>query len=268
MYICICKNVTALLCAYLFESIYIYVYMKLKKFCVSEVQNEVLNWGVGLFLAFSVVNLIDHWTGMPNEGQNVLTQAFSTVQSTTGIQIAESILLMLTKLTLWEVFRRCLNKSKHFILQLAVVVMMVLTGLSVLAGAYSSAFSEPLQNTLFQVSQTDVLIHRFCTYSNLFVFLAEIFLGIGLIRKFSGSIRNYGLALLGAPVLSQVSDLIFYYIYNNVGGVSMNTIQTLGVMTTIFGFVLSVIPFIMLRLSMSTDIPEEDGDGSDLNQYK
>ena len=38
--------------------------MKLKKFPVSGAQGEVLNWSMGLFLAFSAVNLADHYRGV------------------------------------------------------------------------------------------------------------------------------------------------------------------------------------------------------------
>lgn len=88
--------------------------MKLKKFPVSSAQGEVLNWSMGLFLAFSAVNLADHWTSSPNEGQSMFTEAFASLQSSSGIQIAEAVLLLSTKLVMWEILRRNLKKNSHF----------------------------------------------------------------------------------------------------------------------------------------------------------
>ena len=108
----------------------------MKKFKISSVQSETLNWSLGLFLAFSLVNSIDHWTGAPTDGMTSLTETFETVQSSSAIQIAESILVCATQLVMWEVFRRCLNNSKHFFLQLAMIVIMVLSVLGTAAVCY------------------------------------------------------------------------------------------------------------------------------------
>lgn len=48
--------------------------MKLGTFSVSSKAGEVLNWSMGLYLAFSGLSLIDNWTSAPNEGQGVITR--------------------------------------------------------------------------------------------------------------------------------------------------------------------------------------------------
>ena len=101
--------------------------MKLGTFSVSSKAGEVLNWSMGLYLAFSGLSLIDNWTSAPNEGQGLITQAFATFQSSSMIQVIEAVALLATKLTMLEVFRRCLSRNKHFTAQLAVIVVMVLT---------------------------------------------------------------------------------------------------------------------------------------------
>ena len=80
--------------------------------------------------------LIDNWTSAPNEGQGVITQAFATFQSSSMIQVIEAVALLATKLTMLEVFRRCLSRNKHFTAQLAVIVVMVLTFLIAAASPY------------------------------------------------------------------------------------------------------------------------------------
>ena len=70
--------------------------MNIKKFLVSGFQGETLNWAIGLLVAFSLVSMIDHWTGTPNDGQSPFVEAFATMQSASFIQIAEAVLLLVS----------------------------------------------------------------------------------------------------------------------------------------------------------------------------
>lgn len=228
----------------------------MKKFKISTVQSETLNWSIGLFIAFSLVNIVDHWTGAPTEGSTSLTETFATVQSSSAIQIAESILVCATQLVMWEVFRRCLNNSKHFILQLALLVIMVLSVLGTAAVCYKALL--PAHDLMMETPREEALIQTFRGYNNVVIGLLNLFLGIGLIRKFRGSIRLYGMSLIICPILIFLTGGVFYYMYNEVGGLSMTAIDTYGTILTLIVFVLGLIPAIALRGSMSSDIPDEE----------
>ena len=228
----------------------------MKRFKISAVQSETLNWSIGLFIAFSLVNIVDHWTGAPTEGSTSLTETFATVQSSSAIQIAESILVCATQLVMWEVFRRCLNNSKHFILQLALLVIMVLSVLGTAAVCYKALL--PAHDLMMETPREEALIQTFRGYNNVVIGLLNLFLGIGLIRKFRGSIRLYGMSLIICPILIFLTGGVFYYMYNEVGGLSMTTIDTYGTILTLIVFVLGLIPAIALRGSMSSDIPDEE----------
>ena len=228
----------------------------MKKFKISTVQSETLNWSIGLFIAFSLVNIVDHWTGAPTEGSTSLTETFATVQSSSSIQIAESILVCATQLVMWEVFRRCLNNSKHFILQLALLVIMVLSVLGTAAVCYKALL--PAHDLMMETPREEALIQTFRGYNNVVIGLLNLFLGIGLIRKFRGSIRLYGMSLIICPILIFLTGGVFYYMYNEVGGLSMTAIDTYGTILTLIVFVLGLIPAIALRGSMSSDIPDEE----------
>ena len=230
----------------------------MKRFKISAVQSETLNWSIGLFIAFSLVNIVDHWTGAPTEGATSLTETFATVQSSSSIQIAESILVFATQLVIWEVFSRCLNNSKHFILQLALLVIMVLSVLGTVAVCYRALL--PAHDIMMETPREEALIQTFRGYNNVVIGLLNLFLGIGLIRKFRGSIRLYGMSLIICPILIFLTGGVFYYMYNEVGGLSMTAIDTYGTILTLIVFVLGLIPAIALRGSMSADIPEEDID--------
>ena len=228
----------------------------MKRFKISTVQSETLNWSIGLFIAFSLVNIVDHWTGAPTEGSTSLTETFATVQSSSSIQIAESILVCATQLVMWEVFRRCLNNSKHFILQLALLVIMVLSVLGTAAVCYKALL--PAHDLMMETPREEALIQTFRGYNNVVIGLLNLFLGIGLIRKFRGSIRLYGMSLIICPILIFLTGGVFYYMYNEVGGLSMTAIDTYGTILTLIVFVLGLIPAIALRGSMSSDIPDEE----------
>lgn len=228
----------------------------MKRFKISAVQSETLNWSIGLFIAFSLVNIVDHWTGAPTEGSTSLTETFATVQSSSAIQIAESILVCATQLVMWEVFRRCLNNSKHFILQLALLVIMVLSVLGTAAVCYKALL--PAHDLMMETPREETLIQTFRGYNNVVIGLLNLFLGIGLIRKFRGSIRLYGMSLIICPILIFLTGGVFYYMYNEVGGLSMTAIDTYGTILTLIVFVLGLIPAIALRGSMSSDIPDEE----------
>ena len=228
----------------------------MKRFKISAVQSETLNLSIGLFIAFSLVNIVDHWTGAPTEGSTSLTETFATVQSSSAIQIAESILVCATQLVMWEVFRRCLNNSKHFILQLALLVIMVLSVLGTAAVCYKALL--PAHDLMMETPREEALIQTFRGYNNVVIGLLNLFLGIGLIRKFRGSIRLYGMSLIICPILIFLTGGVFYYMYNEVGGLSMTAIDTYGTILTLIVFVLGLIPAIALRGSMSSDIPDEE----------
>ncbi len=228
----------------------------MKRFKISAVQSETLNWSIGLFIAFSLVNIVDHWTGAPTEGSTSLTETFATVQSSSSIQIAESILVCATQLVMWEVFRRCLNNSKHFILQLALLVIMVLSVLGTAAVCYKALL--PAHDLMMETPREEALIQTFRGYNNVVIGLLNLFLGIGLVRKFRGSIRLYGMSLIICPILIFLTGGVFYYMYNEVGGLSMTAIDTYGTILTLVVFVLGLIPAIALRGSMSSDIPDEE----------
>ena len=228
----------------------------MKRFKISAVQSETLNWNIGLFIVFSLVNIVDHWTGAPTEGSTSLTETFATVQSSSAIQIAESILVCATQLVMWEVFRRCLNNSKHFILQLALFVIMVLSVLGTAAVCYRALL--PAHDLMMETPREEALIQTFRGYNNVVIGLLNLFLGIGLIRKFRGSIRLYGMSLIICPILIFLTGGVFYYMYNEVGGLSMTAIDTYGTILTLIVFVLGLIPAIALRGSMSSDIPDEE----------
>lgn len=225
--------------------------MNLKAFSITPKEGQVLNWSLGLFVVFSVFNLIDGWTSVPNAGQGVLTNAFATVQSNSFILAIECFVIAATKLAMLEVFRRCLNKNGDKAAQLTVTIMMVLIFCLALACA--------LPQFLFtQEEEVMAILHSglpsyFTTFTKvafLVFFITKLVLCVQLVRSYAGKIRLFGASLFGCQVLTWLIDFAYFVVYTWVSGATMTEITTLFTITSLLTVVLTLIPFCVLKTTM------------------
>ena len=225
--------------------------MNLKAFSITPKEGQVLNWSLGLFVVFSVFNLIDGWTSAPNAGQGVLTNAFATVQSNSFILAVEYSVIAATKLAMLEVFRRCLNKNGDKAAQLTVTIMMVLI--------FCLALSCALPQFLFtQEEEVLSILHGglpsyFTTFTKVafFVFfITKLVLCVQLVRTYAGKIRLFGISLFGCQVLTWLIDFAYFVVYTWVSGATMTEITTLFTITSLLTVVLTLIPFCVLKTTM------------------
>ena len=228
--------------------------MKLKAFSITPKEGQVLNWSLGLFVAFSVFNLIDGWTSDPNAGQGVLTNAFATVQSNSFIRAVEYFVIAVTKLAMLEVFRRCLNKNGDKAAQLTVTIMMVLIFCLALAGALP-------QFLYTQEEQIEAMLHGglssyFLTFSKvafLVFFITKLVLCVQLVRTYAGKIRLFGASLFGCQALAWLIDFAYFVVYTWVGGTTMTEITNIFTIASLLTVVLTLIPFCVLKTAMVAD---------------
>ena len=225
--------------------------MNLKAFSITPKEGQVLNWSLGLFVAFSVFNLIDGWTSVPNAGQGVLTNAFATVQSNSFILAIECFVIAATKLAMLEVFRRCLNKNGDKAAQLTVTIMMVLI--------FCLALTCALPQFLFtQEEEVLSILHGglpsyFTTFTKvafLVFFITKLVLCVQLVRTYAGKIRLFGISLFGCQVLTWLIDFAYFVVYTWVSGATMTEITTLFTITSLLTVVLTLIPFCVLKTTM------------------
>lgn len=225
--------------------------MNLKAFSITPKEGQVLNWSLGLFIVFSVFNLIDGWTSAPNAGQGVLTNAFATVQSNSFILAIECFVIAATKLAMLEVFRRCLNKNGDKAAQLTVTIMMVLI--------FCLALSCALPQFLFtQEEEVLSILHGglpsyFTTFTKvafLVFFITKLVLCVQLVRTYAGKIRLFGISLFGCQVLTWLIDFAYFVVYTWVSGATMTEITTLFTITSLLTVVLTLIPFCVLKTTM------------------
>ena len=225
--------------------------MNLKIFSITPREGQVLNWSLGLFVVFSVFNLIDGWTSAPNAGQGVLTNAFATVQSNSFIRAVEYFVIAATKLAMLEVFRRCLNKNGDKAAQLTVTIMMVLI--------FCLALSCALPQFLFtQEEEVLSILHGglpsyFTTFTKvafLVFFITKLVLFVQLVRSYAGKIRLFGVSLFGCQVLTWLIDFAYFVVYTWVSGATMTEITNLFTITSLLTVVLALIPFCVLKTTM------------------
>ena len=225
--------------------------MKLKTFSITPKEGQLLNWSLGLFLAFSVFNLIDGWVSVPNAGQGVLTNAFATVQSSGFVRLIEHSVIVATKLAMLEVFRRCLNKNGDKAAQLTVTIIMVLIFCLALAGA--------LPQFLFtQEEQIEAMLHGglpsyFTTFSKvafLVFVITKLVLCVQLVRTYAGKIRLFGVSLFGCQALAWLIDFAYFVVYTWVGGTTMTEITNIFTIASLLTVVLTLIPFCVLKTAM------------------
>ena len=225
--------------------------MNLKIFSITPKEGQVLNWSLGLFVVFSVFNLIDGWTSAPNAGQGVLTNAFATVQSNSFIRAVESFVIAATQLAMLEVFRRCLNKNGDKAAQLTVTIMMSLIFCLLFAGI--------LTKFLFtQEEEMMAILHGglpsyFSTFSKvafLVFVITKLVLCVQLVRTYAGKIRLFGASLFGCQALAWLIDFTYFIIYTWVSGATMTEITNLFTITSLLTVVLALIPFCVLKTTM------------------
>lgn len=228
--------------------------MNLKAFSITPKEGQVLNWSLGLFIVFSVFNLIDGWTSAPNAGQGVLTNAFATVQSNSFILAIECFVIAATKLAMLEVFRRCLNKNGDKAAQLTVTIMMVLI--------FCLALTCALPQFLFtQEEEVLSILHgglpsyfaNFTKVAFLVFFITKLVLCVQLVRTYAGKIRLFGISLFGCQVLAWLIDFAYFVVYTWVSGATMTVITNLFTITSLLTVVLALIPFCVLKTTMVVD---------------
>ena len=225
--------------------------MNLKTFSITPKEGQVLNWSLGLFVVFSVFNLIDGWTSVPNAGQGVLTNAFATVQSNSFILAIECFVIAATKLAMLEVFRRCLNKNGDKAAQLTVTIMMVLIFCLALACA--------LPQFLFtQEEEVLSILHGglpsyfayFTKVAFLVFFITKLVLCVQLVRTYAGKIRLFGASLFGCQALAWLIDFAYFVVYTWVSGTTMTVITNIFTIASLLTVVLTLIPFCVLKTTM------------------
>ena len=228
--------------------------MKLNTFSITPKEGQLLNWSLGLFLAFSVFNLIDGWVSVPNAGQGVLTNAFASIQSSGFVRLIEHSVIAATQLAMLEVFRRCLNKNGDKAAQLTVTIMMALIFCLLIVGILPKfLFTDEEEMMAILHGGLPSYFAYFTKVAFLVFFITKLVLCVQFVRTYAGKIRLFGASLFGCQVLTWLIDFAYFVVYTWVSGATMTEITYVSTITSLLSFVLALIPFCVLKTTMVVD---------------
>lgn len=228
--------------------------MRLSRFSVSGKEAEVLNWSLGLFLAFSAINFVDSFTAVANPGQGVLTLAFASVQSFDFMRNIETLVLCAVRLLMLEVFRRSLTRNENKSAALVVSIILILMLSSTLVGVVPRfIYGKEYALQVFMGTAPLPFLNTFVKLSNVAVFVCEVALCVQLVRKYVGRLRFYGASLIGCTLFASLVNLSYIFLYSYVDGLAMSELTIYSSITSFVSFVMSVLPFIFLRRAMVTE---------------
>lgn len=238
-----------------------------KQFLVNHRQQDVLNWSFGIGVAILLLGFIDSFVNTSDRVYGLFVDAISPIDMSNMVAVVKEVVMCVCTLSMWEVLRRSLYRRSHFALQLSLVVMMVLVLLGVVIATIPSG--DVLTDTgVVRHTSFGTFKSTFPFFNHIAIYLAGVFVGVGLIRNYLGNLRFYGWALITFPVLDNLFQFGYYYLYTQVGGLTVNDLSTWNSVLQVAQFGLTLGSFCLLRFTMSSDASETNGDDSDINPYQ
>lgn len=223
--------------------------MKINIFEITKRRISILGWSVGMGIVFLLIMLSEALgNNVDGDSYDILATNVAGDFKTELYGLVSFAFIVCSLLTM-EQLRHALYKLNHFWLQLAQIVVMVLTVLGLLIGLVPAEMidtdSVPGVDGTFQIFR-DALPF----YNNIVISLTNLYLGIGLARRFGGRIHQYGIALAVLPVLSFLSGELYLYLYNNVGGLTLQTLSTYNTMILFFQTAIEIALLLLLNRTM------------------
>ncbi|MBF1386454.1 hypothetical protein [Prevotella aurantiaca] len=230
--------------------------MKINIFEITKRRISILGWSVGMGIVFLLIMLSESLgNNVDGDSYDILATNIAGDFKTELYGLVSFAFIVCSLLTM-EQLRHALYKSNRFWLQLAQIVVMVLTVLGLLVGLVPAEMIDT-----DAVPGVDGTFLRFQLvlpfYINIVISLTNLFLGIGLVRCFGGRIRQYGIALAVLPVLSFLCGELYVYLYNNVGGLTLQTLSTYNTMILIFQIAIEI-ALLLLRNRTMKPIEEKE----------
>ena len=83
--------------------------------------------------------------------------------------------------------------------------------------------------------------------------ITKLVLCVQLVRTYAGKIRLFGASLFGCQALAWLIDFAYFIVYTCVSGATMTEITYISTITSLLTFVLTLIPFCVLKTTMVAD---------------
>lgn len=237
--------------------------MKRKYFHITKQYNKLLNWFLGGVALFPALSFLGNLANLAFSDNGLFLHYLQTfIQSKPGSAII-GLLSVVSQLGIFEIFRRCLNKDKSKI-HYAVLLLMIFLGLQFLIVDLfqPDVFASTNSSSATYWSQFQ---HNYAANSSFVTFLITVVLSISLMVKYTGRLLSAGISLIASPVLMFVSNGVLYYlVYKNV--LSGSTYMHVNYLFSFISYILTLLPFLFVRRSMSEEVEISDGKDSDLGQ--
>ncbi|WP_273534294.1 hypothetical protein [Prevotella aurantiaca] len=223
--------------------------MKINIFEITKRRISILGWSVGMGIVFLLIMLSEALgNNVDGDSYDILATNVAGDFKTELYGLVSFAFIVCSLLTM-EQLRHALYKLNHFWLQLAQIVVMVLTVLGLLIGLVPVEMIDT--DAVSGVDGTfQIFRDALPFYNNIVISLTNLYLGIGLARRFGGRIRQYGIALAVLPVLSFLSGELYLYLYNNVGGLTLQTLSTYNTMILFFQTAIEIALLLLLNRTM------------------
>lgn len=223
--------------------------MKINIFEITKRRISILGWSVGMGIVFLLIMLSEALgNNVDGDSYDILATNVAGDFKTELYGLVSFAFIVCSLLTM-EQLRHALYKLNHFWLQLAQIVVMVLTVLGLLIGLVPVEMIDT--DAVSGVDGTfQIFRDALPFYNNIVISLTNLYLGIGLARRFGGRIRQYGIALAVLPVLSFLSGELYLYLYNNVGGLTLQTLSTSNTMILFFQTAIEIALLLLLNRTM------------------
>ena len=176
------------------------------------------------------------------------------MQSNGFVRLIEHSVIAATQLAMLEVFRRCLNKNGDKAAQLTVTIMMVLIFCLALAGALPQfLFTQEEEMMAIPHGGLPSYFTNFSKVAFLVFVITKLVLCVQLVSTYAGKIRLFGASLFGCQALAWLIDFAYFIVYTWVSGATMTEITYVSTITSLLTFVLTLIPFCVLKTTMVVD---------------
>ncbi|MES5004833.1 hypothetical protein [Prevotella disiens] len=249
--------------------------MNKKIFKISKFRGEILNWSFGIGVALMLLKFFENFGNKLSESSEVLSTSIDNMVGDRTLLLLLTTGITVCSLLMWEQLRHALLKTNHFWLQLVQIVVMVLTAFAAIVWLIPGEMFTPTGGSMTMqgggVAASSLLTFqtRVSFLTTLFVSAANVLLGFGLVRFFTGNIRRYGVALLIVPLLDMMLSWLFGYLYTSVGGLTFQTLENYRTLMLAGQLLLQVGLYVCLRFAFTTETMEDDDENAAvLYKYK
>lgn len=236
---------------------------KLRYFDVSKKTAKVLGAALGAYLVLEAFIEVGNYIGFAHVSKGAIVYGISRITQSEVGKVLLSLCTTGALVTLFEVFRRSLDKAKST-LKYVVLAIMTLLICDFLISLVPGSTGNSIQSYM-SPSRFDTFADRFRAVSNTVQGILEFILAIGVMIKYRGKIFAYGFAMILCHIISGISTALFFNTLNE----DPNKFLEMGFdkVSLVINYLLIVIPTVFLKMTMKHTIVHKSGGNDDISSF-